>query len=355
MRDKNTMGKLGYIFDVLWWAVCTFIMFTSLCFFCLPENDAIASKYFLVWFVIITTVAGILLTFKNRRNNLSITVITLFPYGIYSAMSMYDLYPVRTVVASIIAATLCFFFVFMVVTRPRKSSRTSLFRVILLRLRHCVMGTATIVSLCALILIVPVAVNTIMGKGAYTEKPDRAPYVEEPQEWTIDKKMDTVKLLHEKNWGNLTMEEKLEVVATVKNIEMSTFGISDEVYVKSSALEYGVAGGFSPSEQSIDIDMEFLRSAPSEEIVNTICHESYHAYEYQQVEVYRGLSDKYKDLPLFNKVEKYSYEFSNYIDGDEDFDAYESQAIEADARAYAELRTEAYFEIIDAYYADVKG
>ncbi len=354
MTNKNTMSGFHYVLDTLLWSACAFVWYQSLCFFCLPGKDFIDSKSFMMIFAIICTVAGVVLTFKNRRNRLSVMVNALFPYGVYAALSMYGIYTARVIVAVVIAAVLCAFFIFMVAIRPRRSRSRSLVSVIAFRLKHCVLGARTIVTLCALIIIIPVALNSVLGKGVYTESGDRAPYTEAPQEWTIDNKMDTVKLLKEENWGNLTIDEKLDVIAVVKNIEMSSLGIAHEIYIKSESLGGSVLGCYSPSERSIAVDTDHLRSSTTLEVVETICHECFHAYQHQQVEVYNSVSEEYRAMPMFSSAQKYAYEFENYIDGGEDFDAYYSQLSEENAREYSQLKAEVYFEKIDAWY-EAKG
>lgn len=351
MTDKNTKSKVLYIAESFWWAVCAYIWYDALCFFCLPGKNIIDSRSFLIGFSFFCTLAGVILTFRRRRNAVSLAVNVLFPYGVYAAVSMYELYSIRVIVAAVLAAVLCSFFIFMVVTRPKKKGKPVAFR----RFRHCALGARTIIALCALIIIVPSAVNTILGKGIYTEEGNRAPYVEAPGEWTIDNKMDTVKLFDKEHWGNLSIDEKLEAAAVVKNIEMSNMGISHEIYIMSQSMDNDVLGWYSHEEKAIALNIDHMRNSEPEDIIRTICHECFHAYEHQQVELYDSVDEKYKNMPMFSPAQKYAYEFENYVNGDDDYEAYYSQSAEENAREYAEYRTQHYYEKINDFYFEAKN
>ena len=71
-------------------------------------------------------------------------------------------------------------------------------------------------------------------------------------------------------------------------------------------------------------------------IIDLVCHETFHYFEHRLV---NGAEDIHH-LSTSEKVEKYKYEFTHYIDIEDDYDRYYKQLCEADARAYAAGRAE---------------
>lgn len=89
-------------------------------------------------------------------------------------------------------------------------------------------------------------------------------------------------------------------------------------------------GAFDPDRNVICINQNNFDDP--EEIINTIAHETRHAYQFQKAEN----PENYMDL-------LYAYNFANYIspymdeDGYVNFIDYQDQLIEAEARAFADL------------------
>lgn len=82
------------------------------------------------------------------------------------------------------------------------------------------------------------------------------------------------------------------------------------------------------------------------DLVNTICHESYHAYEHRLIDMYESSSDQYKQLKVFEYATEYQKEFNNYTEYLPELDNYEEyyyQLCEADARDYADVREFEYY------------
>ena len=97
-------------------------------------------------------------------------------------------------------------------------------------------------------------------------------------------------------------------------------------------------GAYDPERNVISVNRNIFDD--SYEIVNTIAHETRHAYQYRRAQN----PENYLDL-------LYAYNFVNYIspyvdeDGYANFLDYQDQLIEAEARAFANL-----FRLEDANY-----
>ena len=347
MANKNTMGKFSYIINTVFWSVCVFFMYKTFCVLCLPQKNFEENIESLIIFAAVWTIWGIIITIGDKRNYLNIMVNAIFPYGLNSVMFMYEFYPAGVTVTVILASLVCCFFFFMVITRPRKSPNTSLFCVIVFRFKHCLMGARLIVALCAFVLIVPVVITTLHSETVAVK--------EVPKVWTIDSNIKTLTLLDEDEWETLSLTDKLDVADTVKNIELKSLGITEGVPLIVMDLEEDVAGCYSPSSNTIVIDSDYMCGADSADIVRTLCHECFHAYQHHMVDIYENVPELCKEMQVFSSAKGYAYEFENYIDGDEDYEAYKNQAVEEDARIYSTLKRDFYFEKIDAYYAALNG
>ena len=75
-------------------------------------------------------------------------------------------------------------------------------------------------------------------------------------------------------------------------------------------------------------------------------------YEHELINLSAKLEDDEKKLLKFNSVEDYLLESENYISGEFDFDGYYEQALEKDSRAYARLRVNEYYYIIENQLKD---
>ncbi len=348
MTNVNTKSKLEFIVDNILWAVALLIWYQNLCFVHLPGLTVGASKLILWAMEAVGVFAGICITFRKRRNSLSVVINTLLPVEVYGIISLFSFFTVRIVVVLAVAAFAALVFTAFVMIRPINRSANPK-KVIGRRISHSLLGIRTIAVICAVTFLVPVAANTFAGKGLYTSKAPASAESEDPEFWTINNQIDTVKLLRQDRWEKLRMQEKMEVLGVVKNIELRYLGVKHEVYLKTSqSSQYNVAF-YSPSEHTISININTLEDCSAEEVLHSVAHECYHAYQYQQVELYNIIPEEYKDLSLFDNAKKYNYEFNNYIDATEDYDGYDSQLVEVSADKYGESAVEEYYTRLQEY------
>lgn len=89
-------------------------------------------------------------------------------------------------------------------------------------------------------------------------------------------------------------------------------------------------GAFNPETKQIDLNADLLKDADAQQVMETIMHESRHAYQDfainhpEQVSVDAETIAKWED------------NFIHYISPEFDFEAYEKQPIEADANDFSE-------------------
>ena len=169
----------------------------------------------------------------------------------------------------------------------------------------------------------------------------------EPQEVTENKYVDYSDLKDNvleysnfeiyKNWSEASLKDKEVFIEAVKNRELSELGVTYEISIKYKELG-NTLGQYVTNDKIIDLNRKHVEEADVLEVIGTVAHECYHAYQIQCVEMYKSLDEADKDLEMFSDVVKYGKEFENYILANEDFGEYYLQNVEIDARTYAENR-----------------
>ena len=89
-------------------------------------------------------------------------------------------------------------------------------------------------------------------------------------------------------------------------------------------------GGYNPLTNRIELNSNYLEKADCEDLLNTILHESRHAFQNKCIDTPNSVTVK------DNIIEVWRDNFDNYIRPDEDFEAYENQEIEKDANYFAD-------------------
>lgn len=136
------------------------------------------------------------------------------------------------------------------------------------------------------------------------------------------------------NWENLSVEERTAYLNEYYAKAGQVLGIETKgVYVDDLQAQFGVGvQGVNSGDGYLGIDISLVADPSQlEELLNTTTHEMRHQL---QNDALRN-SDAFPDIPQ-ETLDQWQYEMDNYIDGNYDFEAYESQAIETDARAFAE-------------------
>lgn len=146
------------------------------------------------------------------------------------------------------------------------------------------------------------------------------------------------------NWENLSIEERASYLNEYYAKAGQALGIDTKgVYVDDLQALYGQGvQGVNSGDGYLGIDITLVADASRlEELLDTTTHEMRHQL---QNDALRNPS-AFPDIPE-ETLEQWQYEMNNYIDGTYDFEAYASQAIEVDARAFAE-------EVVNDFMSDV--
>ena len=89
-------------------------------------------------------------------------------------------------------------------------------------------------------------------------------------------------------------------------------------------------GGFNPDTNTIELNMNYLEKPDCENLLNTILHESRHAFQDKCIRQPETVTVKENIIGVWKD------NFVNYIKPEDDFEAYENQEIEKDANYFAD-------------------
>ncbi len=175
------------------------------------------------------------------------------------------------------------------------------------------------------------------------------PLLELSTTWKEERNISTpnpvnLRLIQEEHWSALSPDARLEVLRGIAATEAEILGLPFPVTVKMATLESRVRGTYQSKNRLITLNQTFVCTGTAPEIVETLAHELYHAYQHCIVDLYLE-SEKYQRLMLFSdaNAKEYCRELAEYQDGMEgEFDSYYQQQPEVDARAYAQRVRETY-------------
>ncbi len=342
MRNRNTLEPLEYLGKTLLWTIVAMIWYRNIFFIALPECTLPWSKTLLWLGVLILTAWGCSVTLRKRRNAVSILVNVLFPYEIYTVLAYRAYFP-RLVWGTVLGSVLLSTAFFVLAILPDKEPTKIPFE---RRLRHGLLGARTIVAVCLLCLLIPLGVRLLFGESVTTETP---PIKDTAQEdaWAVQNHMDTLRLLRPEKWTTLSTQEKLDALSVIINIEIHYLGLNHSMRLSSAVLEGDVAAYYDHANHEIVIDMEHLQSSPAERVLTSICHECYHSYQCQMIDLYYEIPEEYRNMFLFRDVDEYIAEFSDYIHADENASGYYYQTVEVSAREYAAQAVSTYYQLLE--------
>ena len=128
----------------------------------------------------------------------------------------------------------------------------------------------------------------------------------------------------ENKWGDLSLEERKQSMTDLADFVAADTGNKNppEIVFRDDMPD-GSYGGYNPDTNTMEVNVNMLDD--SAEAADTIAHEMWHAHQQQCA----------MD-PASERGQEYQEAFDNYISPEYDFEAYENQMVEAEARDYAQ-------------------
>lgn len=133
------------------------------------------------------------------------------------------------------------------------------------------------------------------------------------------------------NWENLSDTEKINYLNEYLDKAGEALGIEvGDVIIEDLQAKYGEGTmGMNNGDGNVYIDISRINDL--EDLLDTTTHEMRHQFQTEVIanpDAFPGISE--------DTVAEWEYEFGNYIEPQYDYEGYYNQAIEADARAFAD-------------------
>ena len=126
------------------------------------------------------------------------------------------------------------------------------------------------------------------------------------------------------NWENLSLNEQKEKMTDLAQYIIDVTGLKNPPKIEFyNSGQDGDYGGFNRATNTLSINEHMLYQ--NDEAADTVAHELWHAYQYERAS---NPSTKLDHMYLEN--------FNDYIIPDDDFEGYQSQILESEARAFAQ-------------------
>ncbi len=137
----------------------------------------------------------------------------------------------------------------------------------------------------------------------------------------IDSVLDN---FQEDKWSDLSLEEqKQSMTDLAEYVAADTGNENPPEIIFRDDMNDGEYGGYNPETNTLEINENML--ADSVEAADTVAHEMWHAHQQQC-----ALD------PTSEKGREYQEGFDNYISPEYDFEGYQNQMVESEARDYAQ-------------------
>ena len=302
------------------------------------------TAYLFVVLILIFLFVGIGLTIKRFRTGLNVFVNVITPMELFVILSCFEFWKTHILVALGLGFvfSVLYLILFFIADR-RKPARSR-------REARCRTNKAIVFSRnIAVITVVCIISGDLIGMNWGTVVgPDISPAsaVNEPEEWSLIAHADTIAMLRQDIWDEISPKEQMNILQTVVNIETGYLGLPYEIHVAACSLGETILGEYDHTNRRILVNAEYLDQYTSLVYLDAILHEMRHAYQYACQDLYMQTDSSFKELPLFQDTVRCMEEMENYQTPEDGRDDYYTQFCESDARSYAESAIDKYKELI---------
>lgn len=371
MKDKSSISPLGCIMEYLYWMFVIFINYKNLTFIPLNDYSVATSKRILIACMVIASIIGTALRWKKCMTTRGVLADIMIGVGAYTIM-VYKVY-YASWIRVLFIIFLAFFIGYAGLVYSRKSRGKSILNIRNGNRKRFIIKSRTIrmmnvaglvLGLTMFVLTIPITYNRIFHGGFVVADVKQSSisgfdtnYTE--NEWGLTYNIDSIsKIRSAESWEPLTTSQKLSVLQDVCNCESNYWGMDFKVSIVMDDLSEYTLGSYCDAERRIVIDKQHLENDAPEEILDTVLHEMYHAWEYSLVRLYLDSSESQRKMRVFQHCDEYIREMANYQDGGDDFEsfmAYYCQYLENDSRLYAAEAVKEYYDEIDLILEEQKA
>lgn len=190
MTNKNTRSKGEYALDHILWGLISWLWFTKSLFRNIEGLSYDRSRLILLGTLTASILLGLAVTWKRRRNNLSLFVNLVLPYEIYTLIVYRETAPVLIRILIITSVCLSVIYAVLVLSpHIRAGARKAV--VLWRRLTHSALGIRTIAACCLSVLLLALGASAVFGIAFFS--PSTA--ADDPldhEEVTLEENIDVV-------------------------------------------------------------------------------------------------------------------------------------------------------------------
>ena len=346
--EEDNHEEIGeFIFNNIFWMLIAMVWYRGILFRCLEHQSLSTSKLVLWGLALVSTSIGTILEIKHHRKSRNVFFNVVIGYGIYTAIAYIHIRPtlINTVLLCMVFTVSGFFMVLQIIRRYNVKSYK---HPISLKYRSVMLTAQKMVGIGFAIIITVTGSARIFDSTLLkaTVPPANEQNIEEQ---TIANNMETLVVIYDGSWNTLTAREKLDALQTVANIEQRYLGLPHELNIGVEDKDEEIAGTYNDETHEILISTKCLLYDSPWDLVNTICHEAYHAYQHRLIDLWNHADEDSRGLKIFQRVRSYAEEFKNYVSTEDDFYTYYIQHCESDARDYADDAEWDYYRKIRDY------
>lgn len=346
MKRNNTLTKLEFLLEHLFWGLVSWIWYKNILFRCIGNYSFTESK--IIFFLVLgmACIMGILCNIKKDRNDFSVFFNIVTGYGLYTVLTYFQIQ--RNLIITVLLITVSISIIIGGYIMQRQIKRRNYYRKTIRSAILTIAGaTQRIMGLGFLVILIVAGGNFLFG-SSIIQSSVKPSVTSDSYNQLLSESAETIALLDENIWTSLTVQEKAGALQIIANLERSYLGISNELNVSVANLEEeGLWGYYDDSTHEIVIDMDLFLNGSVQDSLRCLVHEAFHSFEHRMVDLYKEIDSSNKNLWIFRKVNIYAEEFEHYNDGEDTYSDYYEQQCETDARAYAEERIEFYESLID--------
>lgn len=348
MRRQDDYSHGVFIIQHLLWGALWAYLYHSVCFRCIPGLSLTQSRLCFWGLLVGLVLLGVCLTIRWQKNDLNLFINVSVPMALYFMISYWDIHGKNMAIGLSIITLLLLGYAAAVMGNWLRDRRNGTKTVrwqrcvgSILRAGRVMVGLVLAVSITVFVFYLVLG-GSLVSSSAQAISP-------ETESVTMEDHMETLCLLEEERWALLDPEEKLTVLQTVANIEVSRLGLSHELNLRAAPLGELLLGQYVDDTHEIMLNVELLTTATAHAALEVVAHEAHHAYEWRLIDLYESCDAEKQKLMIFDDARQYQVEFSQYVSGVDDFLGYLEQSVEIDSQVYAYLTVENYYDKIEVY------
>ncbi len=151
----------------------------------------------------------------------------------------------------------------------------------------------------------------------------------------------------QENWDKLTIEEKYEAMKVGISYIIGELRLGEiEVRINDTPKDETIHAYYNSDEKYIAINEHYILSDEDSVVIfRTLCHESFHYYQYTMMDLYFQINDSGHNVmyPYFDQIRGWVEAHNSYEADRENYEDYINNKLESDANDYADEMVEKIF------------